>query len=82
MSNVKAGDLAVIIRARHPENIGGIVTVIEPFKWARELTWLVEGRGPGCICLDADLRPIRPQADDAECNSAAWLPPVPTKEVA
>lgn len=80
MSNVKAGDLAVVIRAIHPENIGGIVNVIELCRFAHQLTWVVEGRGPGCLCLDADLRAIRPQADDAECNSAAWLPPVPTKE--
>lgn len=33
------------------------------------------------IC-DSSLIPIRPQSDDAECESKAWLPPVPVREVA
>jgi hypothetical protein len=28
---------------------------------------------------DRDLRPIRPQGDDAADESRAWLPPVPTR---
>ena len=31
MSNVKPGDRAVIVKANYPENLGKIVTVVEPF---------------------------------------------------
>jgi hypothetical protein len=31
VSNVKPGDRAIIIKANHPENIGKLVLVVEPF---------------------------------------------------
>lgn len=60
--NCKPGDLAVILRALWPENVGRLVTVI---RLHIPGVWLTEGHGPGIYCDDADLLPIRPQPDDA-----------------
>lgn len=109
MSNVKAGDLAVIVRSEFG-NLGKLVRVLELsplngqpqgtrarihgvyFKLERdsnELCWVVEALGsplfkksgrPYRVCPAGDtyLRPIRDPGEDAECNSKAWLPPVPS----
>lgn len=58
----KPGDLAVIIRAKHPENVGRLVTVV---RLNDDGLWLVEGKGPGIYCRDENLRPIRDPGDDA-----------------
>jgi hypothetical protein len=55
--------------------------------------WWTEGRainrkgdvtfeGDAGHAADDQLRPIRPQSDDAQDESKSWLPPVPTREVA
>jgi hypothetical protein len=56
--NCKPGDLAVIVRAQYPENLGLFVTVVRPHPRQKH-GWMVEGSGPGDWCLDEDLRPIR-----------------------
>ena len=66
--------------------------------WTRTddvFTWVVRATGRKLVAsngaflseerpyADRSLRPIRPQADDAQDESAAWLPPVPsTQQVA
>jgi hypothetical protein len=50
--------------------------------WVEAQTSILSNNGQNARihCPDHALRPIRPQADDADCESLAWLPPVPTKE--
>ena len=88
--NCKPGDLAVVVRAarkdcawtlgmivrvsRHSDVIDGAwmttPVIIDPADWCEVHFY------------DQSLHPIRPKSDDADCNSKAWLPPVPHKEVA
>lgn len=58
MSNVRPGDRAIVIKARHPQNIGKICVVIEPAKegelrdgyWTTFNGWYVESlSGPFAI---------------------------------
>jgi hypothetical protein len=83
MSNVKAGDLAVIVRAPDDgsgnEWIGRFVHVLHRFPYGDELVWAADPTPTGYLAVrDSALRPIRPQSDDARDESWAYLPPVPT----
>ena len=86
----------IVSADRNKENIGAIVRVIRALSgewdWLVEclsgakLT-LRDGSGvlqakAGQIAgaMDRNLRPIRPQSDDATDESTAWLPPVPQTE--
>ena len=71
----KPNDLAVIVGCVvHTENNGKLVTVIR-HSWLPGFDWYVESAGSpllgrlgystGSNCLDCNLRPIRPQPDEA-----------------
>lgn len=89
--NCEPGDMAVIIRG---VSTGALVTVIGPARIA-DHDWLIRslrGKLPAMSrdktvvvgslinALDAWLRPIRPQDDDAQDESLRYLPPVPQLE--
>jgi hypothetical protein len=95
--NCKPGDLAVIVRSVVESNMGRIVrctrlaTASELDQWRvrtdRGPVWIIEQPIPHTIggakpfSMDAGLRPIRPQDDDATDETLLWLP-VPHKEPA
>lgn len=70
----KVGDLAVIVRASYPENVGLFVAVVEPVPDWTPAGWFVDGGGPGNCCYDHDLRPIRDQPGEDEMIRIAGLP--------
>jgi len=84
--NCKPGDLAVNV-GRRSEFVGEVYLVLRLydgpwiFTTPEEPSWWIEHRGREFHCADADLRPIRPQDDDATDETLLWLP-VPTKETA
>ena len=65
--NCKQGDLAVVVKATNPQNIGRIVSVLRP--WIDSGTWVVRHHGRPAVtgiglywepwCFDYELRPIR-----------------------
>lgn len=70
----RAGDLALVVGAMHPENIGRFVDVIRAHDFFDAAWWVRTCGAPGVndfglqpegICFDEWLRPIRPQPDDA-----------------
>ena len=61
--------------------VGWVVEASTPLIWSSTVTRIPLEFARRPIC-DAALRPIRPQDDDAQDESKAWLPPVPTKEIA
>ena len=77
--NCKPGDLAFIIRAKHSENIGKIVRVVEPSPYPmKRPAWTVEferdgfgithlsrieSKGKFVVICDDCLRPIRPEPE-------------------
>jgi hypothetical protein len=83
MSNVKAGDLAVIVRVGSSggaEWIGRFVRVLHRFPYDDEVVWATDPTPTGYLAVrDSALRPIRDPGDDARDESLAYLPPVPTK---
>lgn len=93
--NCKQGDLARIVAPGEPAH-GYIVRCIKLIHRARDQHgrvlegdfWLIDPHPPckngerGDAARDKNLRPIRDPGDDAIDESKAWLPPVPTKELA
>lgn len=95
--NCKPGDLAIMVRS-FAGNEGRILRCVRLSDWpgltlpdrSVEIgpVWEVDqqmsvwGGQQHNLVLDSFLRPIRPQPDDAQDESKAWLPPVPstTKE--
>lgn len=96
--NCRPGDLAVIVSDPRSRNlyegahlrvvadsgrrdVGSVLWTFEPLS-----PILVQRlkEHPGDTVSDHFIRPIRNPGDDAECESKAWLPPVPnsTKETA
>ena len=79
----KPGDLAVIVRPRHQENLGALIEVLhiegdhdgEPLWWVRSLGGpLVRGVRTRSLAYegrirDSALRPIRPDADPVETET-------------
>lgn len=75
-------------------NIGKLVTVLRAYDatrwWVRNEQPMLASHAPGVyhqvpvgnwvIASDPSLRPIRPQADDAQDETLSWLP-VPTTPV-
>ena len=94
--NCKPGDLAVVVADFRKENIGALVRVISadygPWDWKVEtlsntVLGLLDGSGSvvaraGQVAgaFDRHLRPIRDPGDDAQDESHAYLPPVPTHQ--
>ena len=87
--NCKPGDLAVIVRSiasADVKNLGRVFLLtqisVEGTTFSGSPCWETEEMEPDFVVRDDCLRPIRPQDDDAEDQSKAWLPPVPTREIA
>ena len=93
--NCKPGDLAIIVRTGKKTRLllGRVIKVLKvqqgwPLNgdystvdcWTYEPPMFMDGGTPLTFANDCCLRPIRPQADDATDESAAWLPPVPSTE--
>jgi hypothetical protein len=85
--NCKPGDLALIVGADHPQNLGRIVQVVRAYPYMQNAWWVKHNGRPGVSLnglvmegwsFDHELRPIRDPGDDAADESHAWLPPVPT----
>lgn len=77
----RAGDIALIVKANHPENLGRIVEVISLTD--RQGVWRVRGVSPlktnlgsatSASCYDDWLRPIRDHGEDAQDETLQWLP--------
>ena len=70
--NCKPGDLAILLRATNPAlvpHVGGIRTVVRRSDYVAD-AWYLDppvfgGNGLQASWMDKDLRPIRPQPDDA-----------------
>lgn len=71
--NCKPGDLAIIKKAIHPENLGRIVRVVEPWPYLDAPAWVVEG-GTRRVSYDCNLRPLDNPSDDAQDLLLAPLP--------
>ena len=85
--NCKPGDLAIVVGGNPlvPPALGAIVRVtvlnnIFSDSWETDPPIFDPSDSYFIVIQDAHLRPIRPQDDDAQDESYAWLPPVPTKE--
>jgi hypothetical protein len=88
--NCKQGDLAVVVRSGKGLSVGRLVTCIrlsdEPGLLDEDGTaewgpvWETDDHSPTGygqfhnLWLDSDLRPIRPQDDDAQDESFRWAP--------
>lgn len=73
----KPGDLAVVCGVANPQHIGDVVEVIRPYDecfFGTEPAWVVRDSGGDWHCRDDCLRPIRPQADDAQDEMLRPLP--------
>jgi hypothetical protein len=93
--NCKPGDLAVLVRANLPENIGSFCEVlgasgIPDYEWSVKFQspkrLLLSGDdsfyiGDECLCPDAWLRPIRDPGDEAVDETLLWKS-VPALETA
>jgi hypothetical protein len=90
--NCKKGDLAIVTFGPHS---GVVLTCIEPLSLrmlmpdnsaVTKAAWLTDRELEGCLGVkdryveDDILRPLRDPGDDAVDESAAWLPPVPTRD--
>lgn len=63
MSKFKAGDLALMKKAWHQENVGRCVELVcvnaAYSKIIRETAWIVKGEGPGAWAPESWLMPLR-----------------------
>lgn len=80
--NCKAGDLAVVIKGKDPQQIGKIVRCMRSTvdRFTGDPGWIVEptlGKWRGV--KDANLRPLHDSGDDAQDETLSWVP-VPTTE--
>lgn len=73
MSKIEPGCLAIIRRAIHPENVGRVVVVVEPFTRLESPAWIVEG-GTGMISYERDLQRLDNPPDSAADLLLAPLP--------
>jgi hypothetical protein len=90
MSRCKPGDLAIIVRAIHPQNNGLLVTILPDWRKGREgLEWLTAStrKVPGVMdngepaplryigwCADVRMRPIRDPGPAARDETLEWKP--------
>ena len=85
--NCRPGDLAIVVRDYQMQHTGKIVQVVRLLPGYFSPTWetipeLIDRDGTICDVDDSHLKPIRDPGDEATDESKAWLPPVPTKELA
>lgn len=89
MSNVKAGDLAVIVRSAEKRNLGKFVKVLRRMDTISDSWWVISNAvlhgfqdwppGSEVGTYDACLRPIRDPGEDAQDQTLQWLD-VPSAE--
>lgn len=82
--NCKPGDLAIVIRAELPENVGIIVRVLRPARSRHGKGWWVDAQRPRpttwgkeyreCISPDAWLWPIREAKEDITVKAETAIP--------
>lgn len=92
--NCKPGDLAVLVKS-FVNNEGRIFRCIRlaserevkancfwvyPNAWVIDTPLLTNTGNFVAMAYDQHMRPIRDPGEDAQDESHAWLPPVPTKE--
>lgn len=86
--NCRPGDLAVVVELgrdchSEPWAIGRIVRCLTTYQHEGHTCWRVDPPLRQFVGVyDGALRPIRDPGEDARDESHAWLPPVPTKEIA
>ncbi len=78
----KVGDLAFVVAADHPENIGRIVEVVESCSFELDAWWIRPVGSPHktdngyvmrALAFDRELRPIRPGSLDEETTESREL---------